>query len=249
MTKIITKTANDKAMELVKKYNAIKVHETKEGSTIVETYANTGGESGYDFDVLVVRYKDEEFDSAILYTFKDMDIDKHLVPYEPSTYDFYAWIEKNQDHVDAEAFHHWVGSNSYDEYFFGLYVDYLIDLRNDGILKFTSKLIEPDCKEQTLADKLKEEFAQNKLNRVAFLECVEKMFKEETCGKGAYLRMSHSSFYKQGFSWGGIRTINDPIALYVNVNCMKEAINILEEEGFTLTYMNGNPNVWFIHLC
>lgn len=238
MSKIITKSVADKVAEWKKYYDAPKTPTFRDGDE--EVYAVSNGS-----DFLMLAQTDMH--NAIEYVFKGKGIDVVIEPFEPETYEFYAWIEQNSDHVDADAFHHWVENDEYDDYFFSLYAQWLY--HTNEVFKAKGTIVEPDFKEQTLADKLKEEFSHNKLNRGAFLECVEKMFKEETCGKGAFLKMSHSSFYEHGFSWGGIRTINDPITLYVNANCMKEARNILKEEGFTLTNKAGYPDVWQIHLC
>ena len=239
MKKIITKSVRDKAMEWVKNYNAIKVHETEEGSTIVETYADTGGETGYDFDILVVIYKNKELDNATLYTFKDMDIDKHLVPYEPSTYNFYAWIEKNQDHVDADDFHHWVGENYYDEYFFGLYVDYLLYHKQQDAVECTTKQLEPDYKEITLAESIKDSFA-DVFDEDVWNKVLSDAFHTENCGQGVWLVRSDSSFYEKGYS-----ITYSPLHAYiimVNSNIWGKVIEYVKGEGFGL--WDGTTNVY-----
>ena len=92
MKKIITKTVKEKAYEWISKENVIKFQEVTQGETTVITYVKNGGETGEDFDILKVISKDKNISDAVLYTFKDMAIFKHLVPYEPSTSNFYAWI-------------------------------------------------------------------------------------------------------------------------------------------------------------
>lgn len=239
MEKIITKSVEDKVTEWVKKYDAIKAKVT-ENPTRTEYYARTGGDSGRDFDILEVEYsKNGKFERAILYTFKDMDIDKHLSD-EPNTYDFYAWIEMNQDHVDAESYNHWIKGDYYDDYFFSLYVDYLLEQKQYGDVECIYMLLEPDYKEVTLAESIKNSFAEV-FDKDMFNKCLYEAFHKENFCQGIWLVCSESSFHKHGFFYI-IKTDTQAHIIMVNHNVWKKVLEHVGDEGFNL--FNGTITIY-----
>ena len=239
MEKIITKSVEEKVTEWVKKYDAIKVKVT-EHQTRSEYYARTGGDSGRDFDILEVEYsKNGKFERAILYTFKDMDIDKHLSD-EPNTYDFYAWIEMNQDHVDAESYSHWLKGDYYDDYFFSLYVDYLLEQKQYGNVECFYMKLEPDYKVVTLAESIKNSFAEV-FDKDEWAKVLSDAFHTENAGQGVWLVRSDSSFYEKGYSYT-LRTPNHAYIIMVNSNIWEKVIEYVKSEGFLL--YSGTTNVY-----
>ena len=232
MKKIITKTVKEKAYEWISKENVIKFQEVTQGETTVITYVKNGGETGEDFDILKVISKDKNISDAVLYTFKDMAIFKHLVPYEPSTYNFYAWIEINNDHVSADDFYHWIGGEYFDEYFFGLYVDYLMYQRSEGVVKCSIMSFEPDYKETTLAESIKNSFA-DVFDEDVWNKVLSDAFHTENSGQGVWLVRSDSSFYENGYSIP-IRTDNIAYIIMVNSNIWQKVISHVKSEGFSL---------------
>ena len=239
MEKIITKSVEDKVTEWVKKYDAIKAKVT-EHPTRTEYYARNGGYSGRDFDILEVEYsKNGKFERAILYTFKDMDIDKHLSD-EPNTYDFYAWIEMNQDHVDAESYNHWLKGDYYDDYFFSLYVDYLLEQKQYGNVECIYMKLEPDYKVVTLAESIKNSFAEV-FDKDEWAKVLSDAFHTENAGQGVWLVRSDSSFYEKGYSYT-LRTPNHAYIIMVNSNIWEKVIEYVKSEGFLL--YSGTTNVY-----
>lgn len=240
MNKIITKTVKEKAYEWINKKNAIKIHETKQNETTVITYAKNGSETVEDFEILKVICKDDNVLDAFLYTFKDMAIFKHLVPYEPSTYNFYAWIEMNSDHVSADDFYHWIGGEYFDEYFFELYADYLMYQKEQGGIECITKQLEPDFKEITLAESLKNSFS-DVFDKDEWAKVLTDAFHEENSGQGVWLVRSDSSFYEKGYSYT-YRTQNHAYIIMVNSNIWEKVIEYVNDEGFLL--YSGTTNVY-----
>ena len=240
MEKIITKSVEDKVTEWVENYDAINVKVTEDGERISEHYARTGGDSGSDFDILEVEYSQNgKFERAILYTFKDMDIDKHLSD-EPRTYDFYAWIEMNQEHVDSESYNHWLKGDYYDDCFFSLYVDYLLYHKTQDAVECTTKQLEPDYKEITLAESIKNSFS-DVFDKDEWAKVLTDAFHEENSGQGVWLVRSDSSFYEKGYSYT-CRTSNHAYIIMVNSNIWEKVIEYVKDEGFLL--YNGTTNVY-----
>lgn len=240
MEKIIVKKVEDKVSEWVNKHNAIKTNVSEDEGLITEYYARTGGDSGNDFDILVVEYyQNGNFERAMLYTFKDMDIDKHLSD-EPRTYDFYAWIEMNQDHVDSESYNNWLKGDYYDDYFFSLYVDYLLYRKTQDAVECTTKQLEPDYKEITLAERLKNSFAEV-FDKDEWDKVLSDAFHEENSGQGVWLVRSDSSFYEKGYSYT-CRTQNHAYIIMVNSNIWDKVIEYVNGEGFLL--WSGTTNVY-----
>lgn len=240
MNKIITKTVKEKACEWISKKNAIKIQEATQSETTVMTYAKNGSENVEDFEILKVVRKDDNVLDAILYTFKDMAIFKHLVPYEPSTYNFYAWIEMNSDHVDADDFYQWIGKEYFDEYFFGLYADYLMYQKEQGGIKCITKQFEPDYKEITLAESLKNSFAEV-FDKDEWDKVLSDAFHTENSGQGVWLFRSDSSFYEKGYSFL-LRTNSNAFIIGVNSNIWQKVIEYVKGEGFSL--YDGTTNVY-----
>lgn len=239
MKKIITKSVEDKVTEWVKKYDAIKAKVT-ENPTSTEYYARTGGDSGRDFDILEVEYSQNgKFERAILYTFKDMDIDKYLSN-EPKTYDFYAWIELSQYHVDAESYNHWIKGDYYDDFFFSLYVEYLLYQKQYGDVECIYMLLEPDYKVVTLAESLKNSFAEV-FDKDEWAKVLSDAFHTENAGQGVWLVRSDSSFYEKGYSYT-LRTPNHAYIIMVNSNIWEKVIEYVKSEGFLL--YSGTTNVY-----
>lgn len=240
MEKIITKSVEDKVTEWVKKYDAINVKVAEDGERNSEHYARTGGDSGSDFDILEVEYSQNgKFERAILYTFKDMDIEKHLSD-EPRTYDFYAWIELNKDHVDAESYNHWLKGDYYDDCFFSLYVDYLLYHKTQDAVECTTKQLEPDYKEITLAESIKNSFS-DVFDKDEWAKVLTDAFHEENSGQGVWLVRSDSSFYEKGYSYT-CRTQNNAYIIMVNSNIWEKVIEYVKDEGFLL--YSGTTNVY-----
>lgn len=240
MEKIITKSVEDKVTEWVKKYDAINVKVAEDGERNSEHYARTGGDSGSDFDILEVEYSQNgKFERAILYTFKDMDIDKYLSN-EHKTYDFYAWIELNKDHVDAESYNHWIKGDYYDDYFFSLYVDYLLDQKQHSYVECIYMKLEPDYKEVTLAESIKNSFAEV-FDKEEWAKVLTDAFHEENSGQGVWLVRSDSSFYEKGYSYT-CRTPNHAYIIMVNSNIWEKVIKYVKGEGFLL--FDGTTNVY-----
>lgn len=239
MEKIITKSVEDKVTEWVKKHDAIKVKNTEDGERITEYYASTCGDSGNDFDILVVSYQNDVVESAVLHTFKGMDIDKHLSD-EPRTYDFYAWIEMNQDHVDSESYNHWLKGDYYDDYFFSLYVDYLLYHETQDAVECTTKQLEPDYKEITLSERIKNSFAEV-FDKNEWDKVLSDAFNEENAGQGVWIVRSDSSFYEKGYSYT-CRTPNHAYIIMVNSNIWQKVIEYVKGEGFGL--WDGTTNVY-----
>lgn len=231
MEKIIAKIIIEKAMDWVEKNNAIMVRKIEYEDCITEYYASTGGDAGSDFDILVVNYHNDNEEDAMLYTFKDMDIDKYLSDY-PHPYDFYDWMEMNQDHVDAESYSHWIEGNHYDDYFFSLYVDYLLYQKQQGTVEYTSKRFEDDYKEITLAESIKNSFA-DVFDKDVWDKVLSDAFHTENSGQGVWLVRSDSSFYENGYSIP-IRTDNIAYIIMVNSNIWQKVISHVKSEGFSL---------------
>ena len=239
MEKIITKSIKDKATEWVEKYNAIKVHEIEYEDCVTKEYARNGGDSGSDFDLLVVSYQNDEVEEALLWTFKDMDMDKYLSD-EPHSYDFYAWIEMNQDHVTAVSYNNWLKGDYYDEYFFSLYVDYLIDKKDTGMFEHTSGRFKYDYKEITLAESIKNSFA-DVFDEDVWNKVLSDAFHTENSGQGVWLVRSDSSFYEKGYALT-LRTDSYPYIIMVNSNIWQKVIDCVKSEGFSL--WDGTTNVY-----
>ena len=239
MEKIITKSVKDKVMEWVKKYDAIMVQHHEDEELTTEYYASTGDDSGSDFYILVVDYKNDEVESAMLHTFKDMDIVKYLSN-EPSTYDFYAWIEMNQEHVDSESYNHWLKGDYYDDILFSLYVDYLLYHKQRDAVECTTKQLEPDYKEITLAERIKNSFAEV-FDKDEWDKVLSDAFHEENAGQGVWLVRSDSSFYEKGYSYT-LRTANCAYIIMVNSNIWQKVIEYVKGEGFGL--WDGTTNVY-----
>ena len=239
MKKIITKTIEDKVTEWVKKNEAILVQHHEDEELTTEYYARNGGDSGSDFDLLVVSYENDEVEEALLWTFKDMDKDKYLSD-EPHTYDFYAWIEMKQDHVDSESYNHWLKGDYYDDYFFSLYVDYLLYHKAQDAVECTTKQLEPDYKEITLAERLKNSFAEV-FDKGEWDKVLSDAFHEENSGQGVWLVRSDSSFYENGYSYTA-RTPNCAYVIMVNSNIWQKVIEYVKGEGFGL--WDGTTNVY-----
>lgn len=238
MEKIIVKKVEDKVTEWVKKYDAIKA-KVIEQPTRTEYYARTGGNSGNDFDILVVTLKKDGIENAVLYTFKDMDINKHLSD-EPRTYDFYAWIEMNQEHIDSESYNNWLKGDYYDDCFFSLYVDYLLYHKTQDAVECTTKQLEPDYKEITLAESIKNSFSYV-FDKDEWAKVLTDAFHEENSGQGVWLVRSDSSFYEKGYSYT-CRTQNHANIIMVNSNIWEKVIEYVKEEGFLL--YSGTTNVY-----
>ena len=240
MKKIITKTVKEKTFEWISQENVIKFQEEIQGENIVITYAKNGGETGEDFDVLKVTSKNNNISDAVLYTFKDMAIFKHLVPYEPSTYNFYAWIEMNNDHLPADDFYHWIGEKYFDEYFFGLYIDYLMYQRSEGVVKCSIMSFEPDYKEVTLAESIKNSFA-DVFDKDVWNKVLSDAFHTENAGQGVWLVRSDSSFYEKGYELL-LRTDSAAYIIMVNSNIWGKVTEYAKDEGFGL--WDGITNVY-----
>ena len=235
MEKIITKSVEDKVTEWVKKYDAINVKVTEDGERNSEYYARTGVNSGNDFNILVVSYQNDEVQSAVLHTFKGMDIDKYLSN-EPYTYDFYAWIEMNCEHVNSESYNDWVKGNNYNDYYFSLYVEYLLNCKKQDAVE----LLEPDYKEITLAERIKNSFAEV-FDKDEWDKVLSDAFHEENAGQGVWLVRSDSSFYDKGYSYT-LRTANCAYIIMVNSNIWQKVIEYVKGEGFGL--WDGTTNVY-----
>ena len=168
-----------------------------------------------------------------------MDIDKHLSD-EPNTYDFYAWIEMNQDHVDAESYNHWLKGDYYDDYFFSLYVDYLLEQKQYGNVECIYMKLEPDYKEVTLAESIKNSFS-DVFDKEEWAKVLTDAFHEENSGQGVWLVRSDSSFYEKGYSYT-CRTQNHAYIIMVNHNVWKKVLEHVEDEGFNL--FNGTITIY-----
>lgn len=238
MKKIITKTVEDKVMEWVRKYNAVKVKTPEDEKPTTEYYARSGGDSGSDFDILIVDYQNDTLEGAELYTFEDMDIDKYLSK-EPNTYDFYAWIEMNK-HVNSESYCNWLKGNHYDDLYFQKYVDYLLYLSQASPVEYTTKKLEPDYKEITLAESIKNSFAEV-FDKDEWDKVLSDAFHTENSGQGVWLVRSDSSFYKNGYSYT-LRTDNHAYIIMVNGNIWEKVIKHVKSEGFLTWY--GTTNVY-----
>lgn len=236
MEKIIVKKVEDKVTEWVEKHNAIKVHEIEYEDCVTKEYASTGGDSCNDFYLLVVSYKNDEVESALLHTFKGMDIDKYLSN-EPYTYDFYAWIEMNCEHINSESYNDWVKGNSYNDYYFSLYVEYLLSCKKQECI--TNKF-EPDYKEITLAEKIKNSF-EEVFDKDMFDKCLYEAFQKENFCQGIWLVCSESSFHKHGFFYI-IKTDTQAHIIMVNHNVWKKVLEHVEDEGFNL--FNGTITIY-----
>ena len=228
MEKIITKSVKDKVTEWLDKYNVIKVHEIEYEDYVTKEYASNGGDSGNDFDILVVSYKNDEVESAVLHTFKGMDIDKYLSN-EPYTYDFYAWIEMNCEHINSESYNDWVKGNSYNDYYFSLYFEYLLSCKKQECI---TNQFEPDCKEITLAEKIKNSFAEV-FDKDEWDKVLSDAFHTENAGQGVWLVRSDSSFYEKGYSCT-LRTANCAYIIMVNSNIWGKVTEYVKGEGFGL---------------
>ena len=239
MKKIITKTIEDKVTEWVKKNEAILVQHHEDEELTTEYYARNGGDSGSDFDLLVVSYENDEVEEALLWTFKDMDKDKYLSD-EPHTYDFYAWIEMNMDHVDSDYYNDWLKGNYHDDGFLSLYVDYLLYQKDEGAVEYTSGRFEDDYKETTLAESIKNSFA-DVFDKDVWDKVLSDAFHTENSGQGVWLVRSDSSFYEKGYALT-LRTDSYPYIIMVNSNIWQKVIDYVNSEGFLL--WNGTTNVY-----
>ena len=240
MKKIITKTVEDKCIEIIRKYDGILVKDISDKETHAAYALNDSPFMDNDFTILVCYHKKgEEIKKAKLFNFKGKYIDKFLVPYEAETYAFYAWIEANSDHVDADDFHRWIGNEEYDEYFFTLYAWYLFDRYNAKALTPEILEVTPDCKTMTLAESIKNSFA-DVFDEDVWNKVLSDAFHTENCGQGVWLVRSDSSFYEKGYS-----ITYSPLHAYiimVNSNIWQKVIDYVNAEGFLL--WNGNTTVY-----
>ena len=231
MEKIIKKTVEDKCFEIIRKYDGFLVKADEE---IYAAYAlHDSPFSDNDFTILVCYHKrGDEVRKAKLFNFKGKNIDKFLVPYEADTYAFYAWIEANSDHVDADAFHRWVGNDEYNEHLFTLYACYIFDMANTKVL--TPEIIDvtPDYKTVTLAESIKNSFPEV-FDEEVWDKVLSDAFHAENTGKGVWLVRSESSFYGKGYALT-LRTDSYPYIIMVNSNIWGKVIEYVKSEGFML---------------
>ena len=241
MEKIITKTVEDKCFEIIRKYDGILVNDISDEDTHAAYALHDSPFSDNDFTILVYYHKTgEEVKKAKLFNFEGKNIDKFLVPYESETYAFYAWIEANSDHVDADYFHRWISNVEYDEYFFKLYAWYLFDRGNAKV--FTPEIIDvtPDCKTITLAESIKNSFA-DVFDEDEFDKLLVDAFHTENSGQGVWLVCGDSSFYEKGYTLLQ-RADSNSYIIMVNRNIWQKVIEYVKGEGFML--WDGTTNVY-----
>lgn len=106
-------------------------------------------------------------------------------------------------------------------------------------VEYTTKKLEPDYKDVTLAESLKNSFAEV-FDKDVWDKVLSNAFHTENAGQGVWLVRSDSSFYENGYSIP-IRTDISAYIIMVNSNIWEKVIEYVKSEGFLL--WDGTTNV------
>lgn len=228
MKKIITKSVAEKVQEWFAEYGMYSFGVEYGKPVFVDDAENEVYAVAYrgSFKLLVVG----DTYNAMELTFKDKDLNSVIVPFSPETYAFYAWIEKNHGHIEEDVYHDWVQSDVYDEQFFMLYAKWLYSMRETLPNEIT--IYEPDYKETTLAESIKNSFP-DVFDENIWENVLRSAFRTENSGQGVWLVRSDSSFYEKGYNVP-CRTDATAFVVMVNNNIWSKVIAYVKNEGFNL---------------